>query len=59
MGDHSKPKRFDLGAVVSWAKAHPKIVSAFVVGVVGVITAVKPEFPGAAIVSFVNAVLGA
>ncbi len=56
MGDHSKPGR--LGGVLSWAKAHPKIVSAVVVGVVGVVSAVKPEFPGAAVVSAVHAVLG-
>ncbi|MEU2760432.1 hypothetical protein [Streptomyces sp. NPDC007094] len=56
MGDHSKPGR--LSGVLSWAKAHPKVVSAAVVGVVGVITAVKPDFPGSVVVSTVNAVLG-
>lgn len=54
MGDHSKPN----GKILGWAKAHPKIISAVVVGIVGVITAVKPDFPGAAIVSAVHAVLG-
>ncbi|CAD80118.1 gp51 [Streptomyces phage phiBT1] len=59
MGDHSKPKGAFLGAALKWAKAHPKVVSAVVVGVVGVITAVKPEFPGAAVLSVVHGVLGA
>jgi len=58
MGEHRKPERFKLGALVSWAKAHPKIVSAVVVGVVGVVSAVKPEFPGAAVIAAVHAVIG-
>ncbi|MEU8792176.1 hypothetical protein [Streptomyces sp. NPDC048643] len=59
MGDHSKTERFKLGIVLSWAKAHPKVVSAVVVGVVGVVSAVKPDFPGAAVLATVHAVLGA
>ncbi|AFU62215.1 hypothetical protein TG1_20 [Streptomyces phage TG1] len=58
MGEHSKSKRAFLGAAVGWAKRNPRVVSAVVVGVVGVITAVKPEFPGAAIITTVHAVLG-
>jgi len=59
MGDHSKTKRAFLGAVLGWAKAHPKAVSAVLVGVVGIVSAVKPEFPGAAVLGIVHAVLGA
>lgn len=58
MGEHGKAGRFELGGLVRWAKTHPKIVSAVVVGVVGVVSAVKPEFPGAAVVAAVHAVLG-
>ena len=58
MGDHSKPGGKTLGAVLGWAKAHPKIISAVVVGVVGVITAMKPDFPGAAVISVVHSVIG-
>ncbi|MER5894760.1 hypothetical protein [Streptomyces sp. NPDC001876] len=58
MGEHSKPERFNPGALVSWAKAHPKIVSAVVVGVVGVVSAVKPDFPGAAVIAAVHAFVG-
>lgn len=58
MGDHSKPGGNVLGAAIKWAKAHPKIVSSVIVGVVGVVTAVKPDFPGAAVISVVHGVLG-
>lgn len=58
MGDHSKPGGSVVGAVLGWAKAHPKVVSAVVVGVVGVVSAVKPEFPANAVLSAVHAVLG-
>jgi hypothetical protein len=58
MGEHSKPGGSYLGAVLGWAKAHPKIVSAVVVGVVGVISAVRPDFPGAAVVGLVHSFLG-
>lgn len=59
MGDHSKPGGNYLGAVLGWAKAHPKVITSVVVGVVGVVTAVKPDFPGAAVIGVVRAVLGA
>ncbi|MFH9802806.1 hypothetical protein ACH4M0_11270 [Streptomyces albidoflavus] len=58
MGDHSKPRRFELGAALRWAKAHPKVITSSVVGAVGVITAFHPEFPAAAVVSAVHAILG-
>jgi len=59
MGDHSKPKAALLRRALAWAKAHPKVVSSVVVGVVGVITAVRPDFPGAAVIAMVRAVVGA
>ncbi|QAY26945.1 hypothetical protein SEA_SHAWTY_20 [Streptomyces phage Shawty] len=59
MGDHSKPGGSVLGAVLGWAKAHPKVVSSVVVAVVGVVSAVKPEFPATAVLSVVHAVIGA
>ncbi|MEU6684429.1 hypothetical protein [Streptomyces sp. NPDC046832] len=58
MGEHSKPGGSYLGAVLGWAKRHPKVVSAFVVGVVGVVSAVRPDFPAAAVLGFAHTVLG-
>lgn len=57
MGEHSKPAR--VAAALKWAKAHPKLISAVVVGVVGVISAVKPDFPGAAVIAAVRVIVGA
>ncbi|CAA07121.1 gp51 [Lomovskayavirus C31] len=59
MGDHSKPGGNYARAALSWAKAHPKVVTSVVVALVGVATAVKPDFPGNAVLSLVHAILGA
>lgn len=60
MGEHSKPDSVGrVRAVLAFAKRYPKIVSAVVVGVVGVISAVRPNFPGAAVLAAVHALLGA
>ncbi|WP_327253176.1 hypothetical protein [Streptomyces sp. NBC_01244] len=58
MGEHSKTDVSALGTVLVWLKANKKAVAAVAVAVVGVITAVKPDFPGAVVLSALHAVLG-
>jgi drug/metabolite transporter (DMT)-like permease len=58
MGEHSKADVTALGAVLGWLKANKKKVAAVAVAVVGVVTAVKPDFPGAVVLSALRAVLG-
>ncbi|MEG8276391.1 hypothetical protein [Streptomyces sp. AHA2] len=58
MGEHSKPGGSYLGAVPGWIKRHPKVVSAVVVGVIGVASAIWPDFPAAAVLGFAHSVLG-
>ncbi|MFJ8955619.1 hypothetical protein ACIRO1_36565 [Streptomyces sp. NPDC102381] len=60
MGDHSKPQRFvKLRALVAWALTHKKVILSFVVGAVSAITAVKPDFPGRAVLDVAHVILGA
>ncbi|MEU9231209.1 hypothetical protein [Streptomyces subrutilus] len=59
MGEHSKPDNLTaLGSVLGWLRENKKVVVAVAVAVVGVVTAVKPDFPGAVVLTALHAVLG-
>jgi hypothetical protein len=59
MGEHSKPGAVSaVSAVYAWVKKHKGKVIAFAAGVVAAVTAVKPDFPGAAVMTALHAVLG-
>jgi hypothetical protein len=60
MGDHSKPDSVGrVRAALTFLKGHRRAVMAFVAGGVAAVSAVKPNFPGAAVLSVVHALLGA
>lgn len=58
MGEHSRPARAKVRAVVAWVLGHKRVVLSFVVGAVSAVSAVKPDFPGAVVVAVARAVLG-
>lgn len=59
MGEHSKSDSVGkVRALVAWALTHKRVVLSFVVGAVSAVTAVKPDFPGAAVLKVAHVVLG-
>jgi hypothetical protein len=60
MGEHSKPGAVSaVGAVFAWVVKHKVKILASAAGVVAAVTAVKPDFPGAAVMSALHVLLGA
>ncbi|MFF7361071.1 hypothetical protein [Streptomyces sp. NPDC008125] len=58
VGEHSKPARAKVRAALAWVLGHKRVMLSFVVGAVSAVSAVKPDFPGAVVVSVARAVLG-
>ncbi|MFE9026220.1 hypothetical protein ACFYOA_08150 [Streptomyces iakyrus] len=59
MGEHSKPETGSyLDATVAWVRRNRKTIVAFTAGVVAAVSAVKPDFPGAAVMTALHALLG-
>ncbi|QBZ73390.1 hypothetical protein SEA_HEATHER_20 [Streptomyces phage Heather] len=60
MGEHSKAGGASaVSAVFSWVVKHKGKILAFSAGVVAAVTAVKPDFPGAAVMGALHVLLGA
>ncbi|MDO0926792.1 hypothetical protein QQY24_15705 [Streptomyces sp. TG1A-8] len=59
MGEHSKAGAVSaVGAVFAWIGKHKAKILAFAAGVVAAVTTAKPDFPGAAVMTALHAVLG-
>lgn len=59
MGKHSRPKLERVRAVLRWARAHKAVVLSACTAAVALAATVWPEFPGAAVIGAVGAILGA
>ncbi|MFE6159820.1 hypothetical protein ACFQ7F_13015 [Streptomyces sp. NPDC056486] len=59
MGEHSKADGGTyLGTALAWIKTHRVTIIAFAAGVVAAVSAIKPDFPGSAVMSALHALLG-
>ncbi|MFE9767049.1 hypothetical protein ACFYPC_21430 [Streptomyces sp. NPDC005808] len=59
MGEHSKAGGMSaVGAVFAWVGKHKAKILAFAAGVVAAVSAIKPDFPGSAVMAALHAVLG-
>jgi hypothetical protein len=59
MGEHSKAGAVSaVSAVFAWVGKHKAKILAFAVGAVAAVTAVKPDFPGAAVLGALHVLLG-
>ncbi|MGW0530669.1 hypothetical protein [Streptomyces sp. NPDC003032] len=59
MGEHSKAGGVSaVSAVFAWVGKHKAKIIAFAAGVVAAVTAIKPDFPGAAVMTALHALLG-
>jgi hypothetical protein len=57
MGEHSKGPA-GIGVVLDFVRKHRKAIVGFVAGAVAAVTAIKPDFPGAAVMGAVHVLLG-
>jgi hypothetical protein len=55
MGEHEKP---GVWSAFDWVRAHKRVVVGAVAGVVALITALYPDFPGTALMGALSVVLG-
>jgi hypothetical protein len=57
MGEHSKGPA-GIGVVLDFIRRNRKAIVGFCAGAVAAVTAVKPDFPGSAVMSVVHIVVG-
>jgi hypothetical protein len=59
MGEHSKPESVGyVRTVLAWIMTHKAKILAFAAGVIAAVSAVKPDFPAAAVMGAIHALLG-